>query len=83
VKITIPFLLVSGIGALCLWCGITDRNPVAVVHAVFTGAPIPGKGSGTTTPPSVSPLPNTAPDSGPGPGPKVPPTEPPLPGVNI
>jgi hypothetical protein len=56
VKITIPFLLVSGIGALCLWCGITDRNPVAVVHAVFTGVPIPGKGSGTTTPPpSASP----------------------------
>jgi hypothetical protein len=55
VKITIPFLLVSGIGALCLWCGITDRNPVAVVHAVFTGVSIPGKGSGTTTPPSASP----------------------------
>jgi hypothetical protein len=78
VKITVPFLLITGAGALLLWCGITDRNPVDVMHAIFTGGTIPGKGTGAkkTTPL----LPNTAPDSGGGPGPKVPP-EPPLPGA--
>lgn len=47
-KFTMPMLLGLGIGTLLLWCGITDRNPVQVLKAIFTGQSIPVAGSGST-----------------------------------
>jgi hypothetical protein len=44
-KLSLPVLLTAGIGALLLWAGITDRDPLAVMHAILTSRPIPDKGS--------------------------------------
>jgi hypothetical protein len=44
-KLSIPLLIVGGLGALCLWCGITDRNPIAVMKAILTNQALPGKGT--------------------------------------
>lgn len=79
-KLSVPLLLTGSLGALFLWCGITDRNPIAVLRAVMTGGTIPVKGSGKSG--ATAPLlPNTAPGGpGSGPGPQIP-GEPPLPGT--
>lgn len=40
-KLTVPTLLMAGLGMLLIWSGITDRNPIAVLRAILTGQPIP------------------------------------------
>lgn len=32
-------------GSILLWCAITDRSPIDVTKAVFTGKDIPKKGT--------------------------------------
>lgn len=38
-------LFLLSAGALLIWCSVTNRNPLEVVRAVFTGKDIPEKGS--------------------------------------
>lgn len=43
-KLSVPTLLIAGLGILLIWSGITNRNPIEVVKAILTGQPIPGPG---------------------------------------
>lgn len=69
-KPSIPLLLTGGLGALLLWCGITDRNPVAVLRAILAGGQIPAKGSGSGP---LKPVPLIDPNAPPAPNATMPP----------
>lgn len=43
-KLTVPSVLIAGIGALLIWCGVTGRDPIITVKAILTGQPIPAPG---------------------------------------
>lgn len=44
-KLTTTTILLAAGAILLIWSGITDRNPLQVLKAIFTGEPIPEKGS--------------------------------------
>lgn len=43
-KLSVPTLLIAGLGSLLIWSGVTNRNPVHVIKAILTGQPIPAAG---------------------------------------
>ena len=46
---------IIGAGVLFVVCGVKDLDPRSVTLALFTGDPIPGKGSTYTPPGTASP----------------------------
>lgn len=44
-RMTVTSMLLIGGGVLLVWSGVTDRHPVEVLRAIFTGQPIPERGS--------------------------------------
>jgi len=54
-KLSVPLLLMLAVGLLLVWSGVTDRNPMAVIRAIFTGQSIPE--SGVVTKPAPVPPP--------------------------
>lgn len=66
-KANIPAMLLVAVGALLVWCGLTDRNPLQTIKSVLSGGKLPAAGSaspktptgGNTQEPNTSPFPST------------------------
>lgn len=48
-------LVMLGTGALMVWSGITNRDPIDVVRSVLTGRGVPSSGSAPTVGQGVNP----------------------------
>lgn len=68
-KVIPVFMLIMG--AVLIWCAVTDRNPIDVTKAVLTRKPIPASGSLSGKESDIATTPGSQGKSGLGPGDSV------------